>query len=596
MKLHCISLLFCLFLSIVHANSIRSPRKPLSPIPRGLDHDLGHRNSSSNSNSHGNHGKGNPCAGNTPSDRSVWCDYNIDTDYSQIAPDTGVTREYWFEIKQVMLAPDGFERPVWTINGSVPGPTIIADWGDWVVVHVTNNLGAQRNGTTLHWHGIRQNYTNQMDGVPSITQCPITPGKTMTYKWRAVQYGSTWYHAHIGLLAWEGVYGGIVINGPATANYDVDKGSLFLGDWTHRTVDELYVDQELNGPVTNLSNGLINGTNVYQPLPTDPITGQRFTMKVNDGTSYRLRLVNPSIDTFYQFSIDGHSLEVIAMDLVPIVPFKTDVINIAIGQRYDVIVTANKGHVAKSFWMRAVPTSPCSGNDMTDNIRGIMHYGENAEIPTTIGFPVSTGCNDMPIHDLVPWVKQDVAAPFFEDSVDVSLSKNADNFFRWEFNSSSLNISWEDPTLMSIYNDEMDFTNTSNVIELPGKNQWVYLLINTTLQVPHPIHLHGHDFSILAQGTGVFDGTLLTKNPPRRDTAMLPGVGWLFVAFQTDNPGAWLMHCHIGWHVNEGLALQFIENYDEIRGLIDYDSLEDTCSTWRKYDANRDIVQEDSGV
>ncbi|KAJ5721104.1 Multicopper oxidase type 3 [Penicillium malachiteum] len=595
MKLLCFPILFCLFfVSIVHANSIRSPGKPLSVIPRGLDNDLGHKNSSSSS--HGNHGKGNPCAGNTPNDRSVWCDYNIDTDYSQIAPDTGVTREYWLEIKQVMLAPDGFERPVWTINGTVPGPTIIADWGDWVVIHVTNNLGPQRNGTTLHWHGIRQNYTSEMDGVPSITQCPITPGKTMTYKWRAEQYGSTWYHAHIGLLAWEGVYGGIVINGPATANYDVDKGSLFLGDWTHRTVDELYVDQEINGPAQNLSNGLINGTNVYQPTPSDVSTGHRFTMKVNQGTSYRLRLVSPSIDTFYQFSIDGHSLEVIAMDLVPIVPFKTDVINIAMGQRYDVIVTANQGHIAESFWMRAVPTFPCSGNDMADNIRGIMHYGQNAEIPTTKGFPVYIGCNDIPMKDLVPWVKQDVAAPFFEESLDVTFAKNKDNYFRWEFNSSSLNISWEDPTLLSIYNDEMDFTNTSNVIELPGKNQWVYLLINTTLPVAHPIHLHGHDFSILGQGIGVFDGYLVTKNPPRRDTAMLPAAGWLLVAFQTDNPGAWLMHCHIGWHVNEGLALQFVERYDEIRGTIDYDLLDDTCSAWRTYDATKDIVQEDSGV
>lgn len=74
---------------------------------------------------------------------------------------------------------------VLTVNGSFPGPTIIANWGDTVVVHLTNSL--ENNGTGLHFHGIRQNYTNQMDGVPSITQCPTAPGDSMTYTWRGKQ-------------------------------------------------------------------------------------------------------------------------------------------------------------------------------------------------------------------------------------------------------------------------------------------------------------------------------------------------------------------------------------------------------------------------
>ncbi|KAJ5929298.1 Multicopper oxidase type 3 [Penicillium verhagenii] len=537
------------------------------------------------------------CPGNTPKDRTVWCDYSVNTDYESVAPNTGVTREYWFDVKQVILAPDGFPRPVWTVNGTLPGPTIFANWGDWVIIHVTNNLGAQRNGSTIHWHGIRQNYTNPNDGVPSITQCPIAPGNTMTYKWRAVQYGSSWYHSHVGLQAWEGVYGGLVINGPATANYDVDKGPLFLSDWTHQTVDELYREDEINGP-TNLTNGLINGTNVYQPDYDSPkiVSGHRFTMKVNQGTSYRLRLVNPSVDTHWKFSIDDHTLEVIGMDFVPIVPFKTNVISLAMGQRYDVIVTANQQHVADSFWMRAIPASLCSANNQSANIRGIVYYGNSAKIPTTSSFAATDDCLDMPLSDLVPWVKKDVDAPLYDDSTDVNLYKTADNLFRWEFNTTSLNISWEKPTILDIYNKDLDFTNTSGVIELPGKNKWVYFMINTTIPVTHPIHLHGHDFYILAQGSGVFNVSLLTTNPPRRDTAILPPSGWLMIAFKTDNPGAWLMHCHIGWHVNMGLALQFIENQDEIPGLFDYKPIEQNCASWDRYETSRDIVQEDGGV
>lgn len=117
---------------------------------------------------------------------------------------------------------------------TIPGPTLFADWGDTVTVHVTNNLVDSKNGTSIHWHGIRQNYTNDQDGVVSITQCPTAPEDTVTYNWRATQYGSTWYHSHFALQAWQGVFGGVVINGPATANYDEDLGMLFLNDWDHQ--------------------------------------------------------------------------------------------------------------------------------------------------------------------------------------------------------------------------------------------------------------------------------------------------------------------------------------------------------------------------
>lgn len=99
---------------------------------------------------------------------------------------------------------------------------------------MTNNLVDSGNGTSIHWHGLRQNFTNDQDGVVSITQCPTAPGDTFDYTWKAAQYGSTWYHSHFALQAWQGIFGGIVINGPATANYDEDLGMLFLNDWDHQ--------------------------------------------------------------------------------------------------------------------------------------------------------------------------------------------------------------------------------------------------------------------------------------------------------------------------------------------------------------------------
>jgi FtsP/CotA-like multicopper oxidase with cupredoxin domain len=79
---------------------------------------------------------------------------------------------------------------------------------------------------------------------------------------RATQYGSSWYHSHFYVQAWDGILGGIIINGPATANYDEDLGNLFLNDWSHSTADVLAVEAATSGPPT-LDNCLINGTNVY---------------------------------------------------------------------------------------------------------------------------------------------------------------------------------------------------------------------------------------------------------------------------------------------------------------------------------------------
>ncbi|KAJ5972470.1 CAZyme family AA1 [Penicillium vulpinum] len=538
---------------------------------------------------------GTPCAGNTPGTRSKWCQYDVNTDYTQVVPNTGVTREYWLNLEELVAAPDGFRRPVMTVNGTIPGPTIFADWGDWVVIHVKNSLHKSKNGTSIHWHGIRQNFTNGNDGVVSITQCPTAPGSTITYKWRAVQYGSSWYHSHIGLQAWEGVFGGIVINGPATANYDVDKGSLFLTDWSHPTVDELYLEAQTIGPPT-MDTGLINGTNTFGNGTNS--TGRRFEMKVNDGSSYRLRIVNSAVDTHWKFMIDNHTLTVISADFVPIKPFTTDYISIGMGQRYDVIVTANKRRISDSFWIRAIPQEACSENANPNDIKGILYYGKRPRTPTTKAYNFPDDCDDEPASSLVPQVPKTVSAADWNNLTDVTLGRNSANLFRWYLNSTTMQVLWEDPTLLQLFNNKNtpNFTTSSGVIELPRAHEWVYLMINTSFPVTHPIHLHGHDFFVLAQGPNPWDGSVATNNPPRRDTAMLPGNGYLLMAFETDNPGAWLMHCHIGWHTDEGFALQFLERESEIEPLIDHKALEENCASWNAYDAAFDIEQEDSGV
>jgi len=109
---------------------------------------------------------------------------------------------------------------------------------------------------------------------------------------------------------------------------------------------------------------------------------------------------------------------------------------------------------------------------------------------------------------------------------------------------------------------------------------------------PHPIHLHGHDFVILAQSSNPFiyghSYQLDLVNPTRRDVVMLPANGFVIIAFKTDNPGTWLMHCHIAWHSSAGLALQWVERPSNIPALMDRHpgvktELAERCHRWHEY-------------
>lgn len=89
------------------------------------------------------------------------------------------TVSYNWDVSWVRAAPDGFARPVIGINGQWPCPPIIVDAGDTVVVNLNNHLGNETTG--LHFHGIDQIRTPDMDGPSGVTQCPVPPGSSVTY-------------------------------------------------------------------------------------------------------------------------------------------------------------------------------------------------------------------------------------------------------------------------------------------------------------------------------------------------------------------------------------------------------------------------------
>jgi len=575
---------------------------------------------------------------NSASDRSQWCsNTNIDTDYyqdywgasgngSSSGGPSGGQCNYDLVITNGTWNADGTEMGTLLINGQYPGPAIECNWGDWVTINVHNQM--ENNGTAIHWHGVRQVGTNDQDGVPGVTECAVAPGQSRTYQWRASSYGTSWYHSHWILQYGDGVVGPIIIHGPATANYDVDAGPVMIADTFGMSATAFGSIIAHTGPLAT-DNYLLNGHNTKSDLSA----GQHSLWKVQKGKKYLFRIINSAAQNMYSVSIDQHTMQVIAADFVPVVPYTTEWLNIGIGQRYDVVVEMDQD--VDSYFFRAVTQTLCpsgSKNSGLGQANGIIAYEGVQEEPYLLPTSTLNGnktaadfatCYDEPLAGLVPHLKMAAGTTSaFQASASTipggtlsQISTSDDgNVVRWFLNNGALYINYTQPTLQSI--NEGYATNDSvyaNQITLNAKDQWVYFVIQNQFFAFHPMHLHGHDFSLLGQGDGLFTAdmvdTLNFDNPMRRDTAMLRGAasaaatsgGYTVIGFETDNPGAWLMHCHIAWHVDGGLALQWIERPDDIdtSSYADKADFKDECSSYASYEASdpsRDKFSGQSGL
>jgi FtsP/CotA-like multicopper oxidase with cupredoxin domain len=109
---------------------------------------------------------------------------------------------------EVELAP-GRTSEAWTFNGQVPGPEIRVHQGDLVEATLVND--DIDDGVTIHWHGV--DVPNAEDGVAGVTQNAVMPGERYTYRFRAEQRGTFWYHSHqiSSRQVRRGLYGAFVI-------------------------------------------------------------------------------------------------------------------------------------------------------------------------------------------------------------------------------------------------------------------------------------------------------------------------------------------------------------------------------------------------
>jgi FtsP/CotA-like multicopper oxidase with cupredoxin domain len=581
-----------------------------------------------------------PCS--THRNRGCWLkgpgkEYNITTDYEKEYP-MGITRKYYLEASTMTLYPDGVAMTEGKVfNRSYPGPWIQACWGDQLEITVKNSL--PKNGTTIHWHGLRQLGSVEMDGVNAITQCPIAPGDSFTYKFRAMQYGSSWYHSHYSLQYADGLVGPMTIYGPSSANYDTAKDPILMTDWNHRSAFEDWAASiQPNGTRPKMTSILLNGIGQYTPLQSEVQTGltvatpAKYSMVFQKGVRYLLRLINTSVDTTFIFSIDNHNITVIGADFVPIQPYTNNSVLIGIGQRYHVIVEANplkhSPDGKENFWIRTTPADGCKSfhDPQPDEKTGILRYDAlSTDDPVTERGDFSDKCSDetySSLKPILPWrVGLDVQGHRTYDAGLVDIPGPPyypeRKMNRWELHDYPMWLNFSRPTVLNL---DTDFAKERHLVVVEtdyAHNSWIELLIlGAELNDPappdrvvplaaHPIHLHGHDFALLAQSESLYDPDEADKliqreNPPRRDVALLPRGGYLIIAFKADNPGAWLMHCHIAWHASSGLALQILENKDKIKlSGKTRKALQKTCRMWDEWVKDRvdeGPLQDDSGI
>ncbi|PAV19621.1 laccase [Pyrrhoderma noxium] len=458
-------------------------------------------------------------------------------------------------IVNVNLAPDGLQRSTVTANGSVPGPLISGNIGDQFLINVQDNLddATMRRATSIHWHGLFQAHTNEMDGPAFVTQCPIVPGNTFLYNFSVPdQSGTYWYHSHLSTQYCDGLKGPLVLydpNDPLKDLYDVDNEETIiqLSDWYHNVAPALFPNPTNATPTPDST--LINGVGISNS------GGSLAVVRGQPGKRHRFRLINTGCFPSYTFSIDGHNLTIIEADGVETEPTTVDSLNIFAAQRYSIIVTMDQS--VDNYWIRAIPSS---GDATTTNGRNsaILRYdGAPDATPTSTATSSPVVLNEANLH---PLINPGAPGPAVVGQADVSLQLRISRANgQFAVNGAPFNPP-DVPVLLQILSgvqDPQDLLPPGSVYGLPANK---VIEINIPGGGNHPFHLHGHTFDVIrVAGSQNYN----FENPVRRDVVSIGGgsdnVTFRFV---TDNPGPWILHCHIDWHLEGGLAVVLAEDIE----------------------------------
>ncbi|MBA0552582.1 hypothetical protein Golob_023381 [Gossypium lobatum] len=491
-------------------------------------------------------------------------------------------------------------KPIVTVNGRYPGPTLVAREDDTILVKVVNHV---KYNLSIHWHGIRQIRTGWADGPAYITQCPIQPGQNYVYNFTLTgQRGTLWYHAHILWLR-ATVHGAIVILPKRDVPYPFPKPHkeeiVVLGEWWKSDVEAVINEALKSGLAPNVSDAhTING----HPGPVPGCPSKGYTLPVKPGKTYMLRIINAALNEELFFKIAGHQLTVVEVDATYVKPFKTDTIVITPGQTTNVLVTTHRGGgkymVAVSPFMDApiavdnvtatatlhysgsltsaaatlTSTPPKNATSVATNfissLRSLNSKQYPANVPLKIDhsllFTVGLGINPCPTCVNGSRVVASINNVTF---VMPKISLLQAHFFNISGVFTS-DFPGNPPAPFNYTSTQVTNFATKQGTRLYrlAYNDTVQLVLQDTGMITpenHPLHLHGFNFYEVGRGLGNFNPKEDPKkfnlvDPVERNTIGVPSGGWTAIRFRADNPGVWFMHCHLEVHTTWGLKMAFV--------------------------------------
>ena len=408
---------------------------------------------------------------------------------------------------------------LWTFNDIVSGPEIRVVKGREITVIFKNELDEP---TSIHWHGIR--IDNKMDGVSGLTQDAVLPGEEYIYTFTVPDAGSFWYHAHN--MSWShvarGLYGALIVD-EITPLFDKDHDiTLMLDDWkldSQGKLDIKSLGSLMEWAHAGRLGNLITVNGKFRP-----------EIKLKQNENYRIRIINVANSRVSAFDINQLDAKIIAYDGQTLVsPRKINYSPLIIGpaQRVDLLITPKKNEPFKLIDL--------GSNEPYEIAEFIIEPNLIAPPPVPKLVP-----NKLLEPDIGNAIKQKIEiqggamsgmrAPIYRGE-QMSMMDSMRNKQVWALNGIA-NLG-ENP-MFEVKRDQtiiIDFLNDTSFM--------------------HAMHIHGHHFKILSR-----NGT--TDNEQAwRDTFMIGPESTTTIAFVANNPGKWLLHCHMLEHASGGMNTWF---------------------------------------
>jgi FtsP/CotA-like multicopper oxidase with cupredoxin domain len=416
-----------------------------------------------------------------------------------------------------LVDPSGPMTDVWCYGGRIPGPELRVEQGQLVRISVYNDLPEE---TTVHWHGIR--LPNAMDGVPGLTQPPIKPGETFTYQFAPPDAGTFWYHPHADSLRQlgRGMAGAFIVEEPEPIAIDRELVWV-LADW--RLTRDAQIAPGFGSMMDAAMAGRIGNTVTINGAISNETS-------VKAGERVRLRLINSALARIMALRFDGHRPIVTALDGQPCEPHSTERLLLGPAMRADLIIDM-QGEPGQRY--RVI-------DDFYPNLSYWL-----TELVYEATPAVRTGRLDPPAAlPRNPLAEPNLAsAEHYELKLQGGMMSGAGMMGGGMMGMGQNGASWS-INGMSMTGD--GHAGMTPMMTLKLGHSYVFTIRNETAWW-HPMHLHGHSFRVLTRNRSPVADHLWA------DTVLIAPEEMIEIAFIADNPGDWMLHCHVTDHQVSGM-------------------------------------------